>query len=320
MKITVISEKGHLHAIADRMLYEGDEVELCTHPPNKYNSPDLILTDTRLKGSFTCPVVGGDELLPSQVTKAMFENTCPNPSPFYYFSKWFDSYNGFSPQTLVCFPVYGMMNHDLGHPVPTGIGLRYIENPPSEFSNVQLLKVLKAMKHNGFVSLSFNKTGSIAGVYTYMPLNGLLAALEGAPSRISEFFAEPCLLRQSWVIGILLTVYPYPFQSRLPERMFVDIHDDIRKHLWLSNMKHTSSGSYTDSSVVGFSTAWHPHLSNANRRAVRTCNALQDVKEKQYRTDLSTICQAKWVVYLDHHESIQSSQSSVCLSNHEPET
>jgi len=303
MKVCIISEKEHLHAVADRMVFEGDEVSLFPRPP-KDDSYDLVLTDTHLptKGSFTCLIVGGDEILPSQVTNALFENTCPNPKPFYYLSRWFDSYNGFSPQTLVCFPVYGMMNGDLGRNVCTGIGLRYVDENSSEEELFERLKdILGKMHHNGFVSLAFSKTGSLAGVYTYMPFNGLQTALEGVKGRLSEYFAEPYLLQQSWAVGLLLTVYPYPFEEHTKERVFFEVNENVRKHLWLPFTKHSGKSSYTDRSVIGLSTAWHPSLSEANRRATRTCKRLT-LEEKQYRTDLASACQLKWISFQEKKE------------------
>ena len=323
MNICVVSTKGSLDGTADRMAFEGDHVTILRRVTGKedFSMYDLILTDKRIPRT-SCPVVGGDEIVPSQITRTIFPELPYGPQeeePFFFLCKWFDSYAGFSPQTVILLPVYGTMNSDLGKNACTGIGLRYIEPSPREFENPMLRSVLSAMGHNGFVSIGFNANGTLTKLLTFLPHKANEAVLEGVDGKISGFYAQPYALHQSWVVGVLVTVYPFPFSSKATNRVFFSTGDPQRKHFFFHEVVHTGKSSYTDSSIIGLSTAYGLQLNSANRRALNTCYALE-IPEIQFRTDISTSVSKRLAHVRSLRESEQSFQYADGPLSHETET
>ena len=296
MKILVISKKGLITSIGHQMSLEGDEVTTLGMVPDKVNGFDFILTDTRLPPQ-DLPVIGGDEDFPSSVVQAMGYDVTKGPSNFIVI-KWFDYVNGWSDQTIIGIPLIGLMNESLGPPTPTGIALRYSNDSPLTqlFSITSLSNGLHQMRHTGFVTITCTLTPSnymVTGISTHVPYHGLFAILEGTSDRLSDFFLDPTHLKESWTAAILVTRYPFPHQAHSSRAFIKGLTDEVLRHLWMPFVTSHRNSHFLDNTLVGISTAWSPHLTEANRRALRTCRAIQ-LDQKQYRTDLGTVAQHGW--------------------------
>ncbi len=296
MKILVINTRGLIKAIGDQMSLEGDEVTISPMVPDQVTGFDLILTDKRIP-SQDVPVIGGDEDLPFAVIKALGYFPVQGPTDFIL-TRWFDHANGWNDQVLVGFPLMGLMNEDLGPRVPTGIALRYSNSSQIRipFDVPNLKNALEKMLHVGFVTIKYTLTPdsyNITGISTYAPYYSLFAILEGCPDKLSDFFINPTSLKESWIVSLLLTRTPFPYHLE-PKRVFIKgLTSKVQKHFWTPYLSSHRNSNYLDNPLVGISSAWSMELTEANRRALRTCRAIQ-VEGKQFRTDLAANAQRKW--------------------------
>jgi len=261
--------------------------------------PELLITDTEAPESYKGPVVGRDWSIPSLVLEAMDIVVDPSLRVNLVVGKWLDQ--EWRHQTILGIPVYGMMNENLGAQACAGLGTRFVRSTQFDdlFNNEELLSTLKAMQYNGFVSFSLslsldtNSLFKIVSVQTGFPFHGLFNALEGISGRTVEYFTgEKTTLKESWVMGLLLSRWPYP-QNVSTRSIISGVTTDMEKHLWLFGVERFKNSIYTDNTKVGWVTAWSPTLTEANRRVLRTARNI-DFEDKQYRTDLSSEVAMIW--------------------------
>lgn len=264
-------------------------------------SPEMIITDTLLEPIKGVAIVGGDYTFPLVVAESLGIPMAQSLPVDFVVSRYYD--HGWRDQTLVGVPLLTTMNCGLGSEAPNGVGFaaRYIHDGPllELFDNSKLDAVLSKMPYSGFVSfcgsLSLgNGLFSVTKLSCGIPFYGLYSALEGASTRISDFFSgESPRLLESWTVGLIVTRSPWPF-AEVSHRVFIDnLNESVRKHLWLPYITTYKKSAYTDYTFLGVSTSWAKSLGEAGRRVLRTLKNLS-VDSKQHRTDLVSVVSQKW--------------------------
>lgn len=300
MNITVVSVNGWLDAVAFQMSKEGDFVEVLREVPTKVES-ELVLTDVPMTASV--PVVGGDRVFPSTIADVLLNGISKGSKTDFFVTKWYDRISGWNSKTIIGIPLVGLMNENMSASVPTGVAMRYVTNSPVEKWH-HLDKVTDAISKlafTGFVTICFTITSDDVrpvSIQTGIPFNGLYPIFEGAPGRISDVLIDPSLLRESWVVGLNLTRYPWPLVES-SERVYINgLSDSVTRHFWMPFVTTYRKNAFSDHTFIGMATAWSQHLAEANRRAQRTCRTI-DLPQKQFRSDLTTWAQLTWGRLID---------------------
>lgn len=305
MKYHIISSSEIVRAISRHLDLEGDEV---VEDPGQ---ADFCLTATPVidKEKKYPKIIGGHLDIPQQTLPALRYITSPGPEEFIVF-KWF---NGeWMDQTLIGIPLVGMMNGDLGKDLSAGLASRYIENDKiyGLFHREELEGMLREMNYTGFVSICVrmnNGSPLVVRLILGVPFCGMLNALEGVSGKLSSFLTDPFNnpLLESWVAGIVLSRFPFPFQIET-ERVFINgLTPEVEKHFWTFNVGSFRKSFFTESTIIGYATSWSPMLNEANRRTLRTCKTIK-VEFKQYRTDLAFMLSRKWAKLKEELETSQS--------------
>lgn len=304
MKVQVISQKGYINAIGKVMELEGDEVVFSKTPLDK-DKFDLILTDTKVPSSGIPTITFGDEI-PSTILSGLGIETEKGETSFIVM-KWFDEFNGWGSQTSIGIPLNTLMNNNLGPKCLTGLCLRYVSEDSCPkllhfFHKKSLVEFLKKLNHTGFVSAECVFTQSdvdLKSIRTGLLRPAIFATLEGVKCPLSEFFAEPNYLMESWASSILVSRFPFPAEGQTDERTRIEgIDKEVIKHFWMPFVGNHKKSFFTQSTIIGFATAWSHKLYSSNQRALRTCRAIK-VLDQQYRTDLDLIGQKCWASILD---------------------
>lgn len=255
-----------------RLELEGDEVVKAEE--------DIILSDV-----FSSSTIGGSFVFPDVLLETCgFEMSKESVDLviFRWFSKdWF-------PQTIVSLPLIGLMNENLGPLVQVGSVASFSHNEKlSElFENTILTSTLKEMGLVGFVSISLDSFGKVVSLQAGTPHEEFLSVLEGTKGRIVDFLTgkEPVFL-ESWTASLALSRSPWPHDLKGDRGFIEGITKDSDKHLWLGDVVRYRKSIYSDSTFLGYSTAWAVTPGEACRRALRTLRNLK-VDGKQYRTDM----------------------------------
>jgi hypothetical protein len=180
------------------------------------------------------------------------------------------------------------MNNELGSPAEAGMACRYIHESPlcDVFGNETLQAALREMQYVGLVSVSMVLDGRVTGIQTGAPCWGLYNLLEGIRGRTVEFLTgETTGLMESWTVGLLMSRFPWPFEARHSQVKIGGMTPAIEKHFWSLETSGYKRAFVSTGPLVGVATAWSPTLSEANRRALRTLEAIE-LPGKQYRTDV----------------------------------
>lgn len=250
-------------------------------------------------------IVLKNEVLPLSVLEALnFETMSPlDPTEgFILFRYW----NGkrWHRQTLIGFPVVGMMNENLGTLLPTGMVTNYLnlrDFPKfwERFENNAFIDVLKGMSYKGFVTLVHELTpdglDGVTSCILGIPRMALFSMLEGCPFRISEFLINPIdtMLLESWSAVVKVTRSPWPYAEPNDTVTVKGLGKRIRKHFWLSFLDSQKREYLSKKGLLGFASGWSQELQDAVRRALKSCRTLS-CKNIQYRTDLTPRIMSRW--------------------------
>ena len=301
MNVMVIDRTGTLPELASAIEKEGDSVTRAQYlDPKTTKGMQLILTDTQLRNP-PLPTITFRESLPLQALAAMGYDTGEpedDTSKLFTVTKWYNSSGEWNDQTIIGTPLLGLMNNNLSKNIVTGYALHLSNSSPLQdlFLNTKLREVLSTWHHTGFVTFILALLDTkyiILELVTGLPFHGILPLLEGRKEKISSFFLDEQSLMESWCVGIKLTRFPWPHRDAGERVFFRPLSDEAQDHFWSSTITTTGKVCYVDSTTIGYSTGWSPSLSEANRRARRTCKQLP-CKEKQYRTDLASQTALMW--------------------------
>ncbi len=293
MKVYFTDDSLFTKALKYRVQAEGDKIV------GSAESSDIIVSGVLKEHDFDQLIIGGDSVFPQPVTESFGIDCEPELSVNSLVAKWWNCVGGWADQTLVGFPIFGMMNQNLGAQENVGFASRYVSESCADvyFENPGLQDTLKQIKYSGFVStlLWCEEDVHIVKIATGIPFLGSFNFVEGVPGKITDFFTDPFgnRLLESWVVSLLLTRFPYPLDKR-SERVFIKgLTESVERHFWmLSGQKHRKS-TFTDETLVGIATAWAPSLYRAARRAESTCWNLQ-FPLKQFRTDVDEETKKVW--------------------------
>jgi len=249
-----------------RFKEEGDEIV------KNSKEADLILED--------------GEKIGNEVLECIFSQVSKEPE-FFRLIRWFDYLKeDFRTQTIVGLPVLGILNKNNGAQEETGICCRYVQKSPVFFDNLLLKGLLKEMKYSGLVSLSITKDNKIRGLNLSGELS-LLCLVEGIKGKLGEYISDPSVHSlESWTCSLLLTSFPYPYNSSEKNLPSIKVEKDAVRHVWEFKNPYPNS----KRAVV---TSWATSLHEASRRTIRTCERIL-LFEKQYRSDLGDICSDSW--------------------------
>lgn len=296
MKILIVGESLELYGIKKRLELEGDEIV------SSKNEAELIVTDDpdlhhKVKG---IPIVGGSvDLRGDSLSYLIGRVPAEEPDFGVHIIKWNDRVQGFSPQTVVGFCHFGFMNENLGPRVGQGFSSRFKsedEELSELFKNESLVQFLSEMRYTGFVDIVLDhKTKEIHRILTRVPCFGSLALFDSVPGKLSDFLIQGSSIKthERWNVGLVLSRYPYPFQD-MGERAFVrGLNEGVLKHFWPFRLKGFRKSMYIDDTLLGCSTATGTTVTEANRRALRTCRNI-DLNLKQYRSDIDYFTRIYW--------------------------
>jgi hypothetical protein len=271
MNISFSSTAGVLQGIRVRMVKEGARL---TDP----SQAELWVTDTQPTDAH-CPILSLGNSIPRVLLEG-FGYTVQEGTPQYWLSRWWDTRWG--DQILVGMPISGLMNRGLGPSVEIGWASRYIDQTDMAvwFENSGLEAALREMRHRGFVSLGFWEQNLVA-CRTGMPGIGWYAVLEGAPGQILDWMLEGGPLLESWVVGTLVTRFPFPVKGNAePVKV-----EGGGPHFWsLDNPWWTR---------LGVACGWNQSLGVAGGMCEGVCQSIE-VPGVQYRTDLAQTVKKVW--------------------------
>ena len=247
-----------------------------------------------------CEFVGsGEELflneqadgeLPKVVLSSLGIKTRNEPERFGVM-KFF--HNGFSPQTIVTLPVWGMMPGNLGANIQTALAARFIPSTPPVFENEDLSLTLAEMNYTGFVTAGFGQELCSLRLGAGMAFYNVM---EGIPGLLIDFLTGKNMLLESWTYSVLLSRFPYPAMEKA-DRVAFSVDPQARGHLWFFKVQRQKNAFFTADTRIGIATSWATTLHEAARRVLRTLEGI-NIPEKQYRTDLTNAC--RWYEVKEH--------------------
>lgn len=212
-------------------------------------------------------------------TKLGFNETAEEGE--YFFSRIFHE-GKFDDQTILSFPIKGMMNGGLGKPIVTGSASRYL---PSFIvsrlfeENAQLLAGLQGAEWSGFVTLEMFE-GKVKDVWFGIPEPFLFNVIEGVKGPLLDWLRNPTRLMEYWSVALHLSRYPFPFEN-WARKIKVE---GLGKHFldWEDLEVNQSTSSF-----LGWATAWSRELIGAVHLAEEVCGRIELPSGywKQYRTD-----------------------------------
>ena len=248
---------------------------------------------------FGKPYVGGSEIenILMQYKQEDFLEACSPPmcAKFGHIVYLIGAFNGrrFAKPTIQAMFHTRLMTNGLG-PICglTGVVLRTIEADLNE-KLPGISKGLKKLGVRDLVTLRIDD-GRITSVSSgllpevlYCITEGMLSELTDLLFGIAQGTLEFFDLTSDWVVGVKLTVPPYPFRRQgFAERgsLIQGISEENLKHIFPCGMQKNSLGYQTDllSGDVLFATARGRTLREAQRRAYRTIDNIE-IPFKQYR-------------------------------------
>ena len=301
MKVCFEKETGWYSAVRDQVVLEGDELD---------KSADLVIA-TELKKPQGETRIGGDSPVPLAAVADLegAVDFLEGEDSDFFTIRWYNE--EFSPQNIVTFPIKGMMNEGLGLGVDTGSTTKFLSGAVFDvlYSSEGLREVVREFEYRGpviagwaFLPGKICLTHIRLGLYPFLTI----PLFEGLTTKITDFLTgKNQLLKESSLVSILVSRYPFPFQEQTSDVIHVrNLTPPVLKHFWTYEMEFHRHSFYTDRTIIGMATAWGAlsaqdqgqrvmSLSEANRRALRTCRSL-DVPNKQFRTDVDFRASFQW--------------------------
>lgn len=274
MKVAIVSEGGLL-GLRRAMEKEGDEL---TSPENA----ELVLSDkdTSIEQG---KIVKFYPRFPTLTLEALgFE--VREDVVRYTLSRWWDG-NTYGIQTLLSIPLIGAMNENLGCRKVVGQVCKFVDGSRmgAWFGKENFFALLKEMKIVGFVTFEFSREG-LVGARIGLPELSLYPLLEGWKGKISDLFLHGGEFLESWMVGLLVTRYPWPFEPKA-KKVEIGVNPELEKHFWPFDVQEVRKSLFTESTTIGVVTSWNPSLEQACRLVLKPARNLR-VEEKQFRTDV----------------------------------
>lgn len=217
-----------------------------------------------------------------------------SPKHEYQVTKYFKG--NFHDQTLVGFPLWGLMDQNKGAPVEAGLVTKsmYISELEDLFLNKELLTFLDQSSFHGFVTFSFwldKDRFHLSRLEFGIPYMGIFNFLECVRGPISEFIISPSpdYIHESWVCNLHLSRHPWPCLHHDSLLEILNLGSNIEKHFWHFDLDQVpgTQDFRTEATLIGCATSWNADLAKACSLAETTCKVLH-LPHAQFRTDSFT--------------------------------
>lgn len=227
-----------------------------------------------------------------QIAQLGFElQSAASPKHEYQATKYFKG--RFHDQTLVGFPLWGLIDQNKGAPVEAGLVTRsmYISELEDLFLNHSLASTLKENSFHGFVTFSFWLEGDrfhLSRLELSIPYLGMFNFFECVRGPIGEFLCSdsPDHVHETWVCNLHLSRHPWPELHQSSRLEILNLGSNIEKHFWHFDLEQVpgTQDFFTNSTLVGCATSYNQDLSKACSLAETTCKVLH-LPHAQFRTD-----------------------------------